>query len=187
MVLSLETPVGANFLRDWVDQNRVNCDAIDEFAGAQCLRSHNLGTYTPVLGASTTAPTLGGTNNIAGYYYKIWDQIYTWGHFRFGTGFAVGSGTYTITLPFKVKTFVPVDSTIRGGIVLGNAHCWDDNSSVAGGRQPLTVHLRTSQSIMFGIRMNSGAGAREVTNAIPITWAVDDGIKWFARYQRDTS
>lgn len=187
MVLSLVDPLGSNFLKDWPGQNAVNCDQIDDFAGAQCLRTHLLGTYTPILSATTTAPTLGTGNNISGYYYKIFDQIWTWGHFRFGSGFNAGSGVYTITLPFKAKTLIPITVNLGGTPIVGNANIWDDSSSGIGGRQPASVQLRTDQTIMFGIRMNSGALAREVTNTVPFTWAVDDGIKWMARYQRDST
>lgn len=187
MTLGLVTPQDVNFIKDWPSQNEINCNLIDDFAGAQCLTSHPLGLYTPVLSAVTTPPTLGTGSVIQGYYYKIFDQIYTWGHFRLGTGFTAGSGVYTITLPFKVKTLLPISTNLGGTPIIGNGHLWDESSAVAGGRQPVTVQLRTDQTAMFGIRMNSGAAAREVTNAGPIVWAVDDGIKWSARYQRDTS
>lgn len=183
MVLSLVTPIGSNFIKDWPAQHSVNADAIDVYAGAQCLTSHPIGSYTPQLTATTTNPTLGGSNDIEGYYYKIFDQIYTWGHFRFGSGFNAGSGTYAITLPFKVKTNIGIVPNIGQTPIVGNGNLWDESSAVAGGRQPLTCQLRTDQTIFFGVRMATGDFG--VSHTGPITWAIDDGIKWFARYQRD--
>ncbi|MFY3741629.1 MAG: hypothetical protein HMLIMOIP_002087 [Candidatus Nitrosomirales archaeon] len=184
MVLALVTPTGPNFIKDWPSQNEVNCDLIDAYAGP-CLISQPLQTYVPVLSATITPPTLGAGNIIQGYYYRIFDQIFTWGHFRYGTGFNAGSGIYTITLPFKVKNLIALDTALANTPIVGNGHVWDESNALAGGRQPVTCQLRTNQILMFGIRMNSGAAAREVSNTIPITWAVDDGLKWFARYQRD--
>src|SRR5215208_3695550 len=103
MVLSLETPLGNNFLKDWPTQNTENCDLIDDFAGP-CLVSHALGSYTPVLTATTTNPSLGTGGALTGKYYKIFDQVWIWGEFRFGVGAAIGSGTYQISIPFRAKT-----------------------------------------------------------------------------------
>jgi hypothetical protein len=186
MTLGLITPVGSNFVKDWVAQNDVNCELIDDFTGAQASLASPLGTYTPVLTAVTTPPTLGtGSASVGGFYYKIFDQIYCWGFIRFGTGLTAGSGVYSITLPFKAKSLIPASATLGAGPVIGNGYVWDD--SAAAGRQAVSCQLRTNQSIMFGLRMNSGAAAREVTHLAPITWAVDDGIKWAVRYQRDTT
>lgn len=180
--VSLVTPVGSNFLKDWSGQNAINCDSIDSYAGGQCLTSHPIGTYTPVLSAVTTPPSI-GAGTIGGFYYKIFDQIFTWGFLRLGAGFSAGSGVWTISLPFQASTpFVTPNTALGGGPMIGNGFVWDD--SAAGGRQPVSVQLRTDQTIMFGLRMNSGAAARELTNLAPITWVVDDGIKWSARYRR---
>ena len=179
-------PIGADFIKDFPGVNAVNLDIIDDATGAQALRNTPIGQYTPILSATTTPPTLGtGTNDAKGYYYKIFDLIYTWGYIRFGTGLAAGSGVYTVTLPFKAKFITAPNATLGAGPVVGNGLVWDDNA--ASGRQPVSVQLRTDQTIMFGLRMGSGAAAREVTNLAPITWAVDDGIKWTARYYRDTT
>lgn len=184
MVLSLISPVSSNFIKDWPAQNEVNCDRIDEFAGAQCLTGHPLGLYTPVLSASVTAPTIGtGAGAIQGYYYKIFDQIWVWAYFRFGTGFNAGSGVYSMSLPFTAKTLnIQPNVTMGGGPIVGEGFVWDDSSSPA--RQPVSVQLRTTTTVQFGLRMTSGAVTRDMTNIAPITWAQDDSFKFFARYQR---
>src|SRR5260370_37137024 len=100
MVLSLQTPAGINFIKDWSSQNAVNCDLMDAYAGPYAIQ-----TYVPILTAVTTNPVLGSTGTITGFYYRLFDQIYTWGEFKFnGTGSNKGAGTYIITLPFKAKT-----------------------------------------------------------------------------------
>lgn len=182
MVLPLVTPVGANFIKDFPSQNTVNCDLIDNYAGP-CLTSDLLGTYVPVLSAVTTPPTLGG-GTATGFYYRIFDQVYVWGSIRFGAAMTAGSGVWTISLPFKAKTpTIAPSAVLASGPVVGNGLVWD-NSATAG-RQPVSAVLRTNQTLMFGLRMGSGAAAREVTHLAPIPWADQDGIKWSVRYQID--
>ena len=176
---ALVNAIGSNFLKDWPERNAVSCEDIDAYAGPS-LRSDALQTYTPALTASTTDPALGATGTIKGIYFKIFDQIYTWGEFRFKTGFSAGTGTYIVTLPFPAKTLTNPATVIGKGPILGSGHLWD--ASAAATRQPLLVQLRTSTQIMFGARNNGST--REVDNLSLITWAVDDGISWFVRYQR---
>src|SRR5512138_12065 len=185
MVIPLVTPIGSNFLKDWPEQNAINCDLLDNFAGPNCLRTHSSGQYLPIFTASNTNPTLGGTNEIKGYYYRIWNMVYTWGYFRFGTGFNVGNGDYIISLPFKVDTNLGISFNLGRTPILGNGFAWDE--SAAGSRQPLTVHMRTDQSIQFGFRGNSGASSYAASNTLPLTWAIDDGIYWAAQYIRSTT
>jgi hypothetical protein len=176
---SLISPSGSDFIKDWPGQNSVNCDKIDSYAGP-CLRSGVLQTYTPSLTATTTDPTLGTAGIAEGWYYQIFDQIYTGGELRFDTGFTAGSGTYLVSLPFPAKTLTPPSTTIGKGPIIGNGQLWDN--SVATARQPLIVQLRTTTQMMFGTRNNGST--RELGALGIIAWAVNDGISWFARYQR---
>lgn len=186
MVLSLITPAGANFIKDFPGQNATNCDRLDEFAGP-CLTSHPLRSFTPGLTSTGTAPNLGTGGISQGYYYKIWDQIYMWGEFKFGTsGINVGTDIYVVTLPFTVNN---VMGNLLGGPAsnLGAAPmvgvgCTFDASANAGAL-PVTVHLRTTTSLMFGIRMNSGSANRELRSSGYIAWDVNDGLAWSARVQ----
>jgi hypothetical protein len=182
MVLSLVTPVGSNFIKDWPSQNTVNCNAIDDYAGP-CLTTHPIQSYVPVLTGSTTNPII-GAGTIKGFYYEIFDQIYTWGEFRYGTGGNKGLGTYEISLPFPAKTVTPPNTGSGGGPILGGGFVWD--ASVVLGRMPVITQLRTATKIMFSVKMDSGGGGRAVDGAdIPIPWTTPDGMSWFARYQRD--
>lgn len=182
MPLSLVTAVGSNFLKDFPSQNAVNCDAIDAFAGP-CLTSDSLQSYTPILTAVTTNPTLGTAGFIRGFYYQIWDQIWTWGEFRFGTAsINAGSGIYMVTLPFEANTLLGASVSLGAAPVVGNGLVWDNDA--AGGRRPITSNLRTSTQLMFGVPMDLGLANREVQHNSPITWAINDGIIWSAKYQR---
>lgn len=181
MLLPLVTPIGPNFLKDFPSQNVINSELIDAYAGPYAIQS-----YTPQFTATTTNPTLGTGGTLTGFYYRIFDQIYTWGEVKFGTGFAVGSGVYLISLPFNANTIAPPDINSGGGPIVGTGQIWDDSS--ATGRQAVSIQLRTADKIQFSIRNDSGMAGRLVAdNNNPIVWAIGDGISWFARYQRVAS
>ena len=183
MVLPLITPTGVNFIKDFPSQNAVNCNLIDAYA-SPCLTSHPLQTYTPILTGDGSNPALGVAGFIRGFYYKIFDQIYTWGEFRFGTsGIGIGSGTWSIDLPFPAKTLLGFTDTFGSSPIVGNGVVRDD--SAVAGRFPLTCHLRSATRLMWGFRMNSGLANKDVNDTRPITWAINDGITWAARYKRD--
>ncbi len=185
MILSLTTPVGSNFIKDWPAQNEINCDLIDSYAG-QCLPTHDLGIYTPQLLGSSTNPSLGTSGNGAranGYYYRIFDQVYVWGEIRFASsGISIGSGFYSVTLPFTATTGIGANATMARGLIVGNGFVYDN--SAAGSRQPVVAQLRTTDSIHFGVRNNSGGVTELMTEANPIAWAVSDGLLWHVRYKR---
>jgi hypothetical protein len=180
--LPLLTPAGANFLKDFPAQHAVDMDLIDAYTG-QALTSHSLQTYTPLLEGTTGNPVLGTGGLIRGFYYRIFDQIYTWGEFRFGTaGIDVGSGIYTITLPFAANLVNGSSTGFDFSPIIGSGSTYDDSSNA--GRLPLTVHLRGTDKMQFGLRTNSGSANRELRSAGYTTWAVSDGVTWAARYQR---
>lgn len=185
MVLPLITPVGSNFIKDWPAQNTVNCNLIDDYAGP-CMPGHALSTYTPILTAATTNPVL-GNGTIVGFYYRIFDQIYTWGEFRYGSTSTVGSGTYEISLPFRAKTLVGIGAGLFSSPpVVGNGVAYDE--SAAGARQPILAVLRSVDKLGFSVRMGTAGASRRVNELIPFTWAAGtpgDGISWAVRYQRD--
>lgn len=183
MALTLPTPVGSNFMKDFPGQNSTAVDRIDNYAGP-CLTSHPLQSYIPVLSAVTTPPVLGtgGSAILRGNFYEIFDQIYLWAEFRYGTGFSAGSGNYTMSLPFNVDSTIGPDIAAGGAVVLGNGFVWD--ASTLLGRQPVIVSLRTSNQVQFCMRNNSGGASRNVDNSNPITWAIDDGITFAARFKR---
>lgn len=183
MTLSLITPAGINFIKDFPFQNAENCNGIDDYAGP-CLTSHPLTEYTPQLRATTTNPTLGPDGFIRGFYYRIFDQIFTWGEFRFGTsGTSAGSGFWHISLPFNADSIIGSNVTPARAVIVGNGLVWDDSAD--SGRWPIICHLRTNDSIQFTHKMNSGKASEIVSAAgIPIPWTANDGLMWYARYKR---
>jgi hypothetical protein len=182
MVLSLGNPVGSNFLKDFPAQNETNLNAIDDYAGP-CLVTDALGTYIPNITSSGTQPVLGTGGASVGYYYQIFDQIWTWGQFRFGTsGTTFGTGSYFVSLPFEVNSLVAISSTLGASPTIGNGYLWD--ASGGAGVFPVSVHLNDSNNMVFGIKNDSAAGSRAVTSTNLITFANSDGISWSASYQR---
>lgn len=181
MVLSLVTPSGSDFIKDFPAQNAINCELIDAYAGP-CLITHPLQTWSPILTALTANPVLGVASSVKGYYYKIFDQIYCWGEFRFGTsGASFGTGTYLVSLPFPADNPIGTQPNSPGDCPpIGQAITWDNSASNG---QPLTVHLQGNSNVTFATKLNTGLG-REVNPTTPMTWAVSDGITFAARYKR---
>lgn len=182
MLLPLQAPVGSNFLKDFPQQNAVNCELIDAYAGP-CLVSDAIQTYTPNLTASTTNPVQGTGGTLFGRYYKIFDQIWTWGEFRFGAaGFNVGLGTYRISLPFPAKSLIAVGNPYATPIPVGMGETFQVAS--VSGRMPLIANLGSPDYLIFSLKQAIGP---LMTNAIPytpVTGSPGDGFFWSARYQR---
>lgn len=183
MTLSLISPPSSNFVKDFPGQNATNLDRIDDYAGPSALASP-LQSFSPTLTGSTTDPVLGTGGINRAHYYEIFDQIYAWGEFRFGTaGINIGSGAYIINLPFVADTANFIPNAILGSApVVGTAALMD--ASLNAGRFPLLVHLRTPSSIYFSVRLTSGLVQRDVRESGMITWAINDGITWNARFKR---
>lgn len=76
-------------------------------------------TFTPVLSAVTTPPTLGAGAVQTGTYRRVGDSLEVWEEIVFGTsGTAAGSGTYRLTLPngYLVDTTKLPSAAVRGYI-----------------------------------------------------------------------
>ncbi len=179
--LSLVTPQGSNFIKDFPEQNAVNMDAIDAFAGP-CLTTHGLQTFSPGLSGSLGVnPVLGTGGFSRAFYYQVFNRIYMWGEFRFGTaGINAGGDIYLLSLPFNVDSVIGANSGTLP--IVGVGSVFDANSNA--GRLPLTVHLRSPTSIQFNVRMNSGLSNRELRSSGYIVWDFNDGVSWSARFQR---
>lgn len=128
-------------------------------------------SYTPLLTASTTNPTL-GTGSLATGAYALWgDAVYYLFRFRFGTGAAAGSGTYRVSLPVAAVSSDRADVGLLGTCELG-----DDSAGNRYRRAPAmldTTHL---------VLQSFGDPFTEVTHASPIPWANLDyiiGSVWY--------
>lgn len=185
MGLNLISPVGNNFIKDWPAQNINNTDSIDAYAGKALLGSQVI-PYTPQLQANGSNPNLGVGGINQGFYYQIWDWIYAWGEFRFGTsGFSLGSGTYFVSLPFTADTSIVGNNiTAATGAIVGNGILFD--ASTDGGKRPLICQLRTTTDIEF-MRPNGDTGSEFVNSGSPVTWTNGDGVSWTAQYRRLTT
>lgn len=181
MVISLTTPDPSTFIKDFPGYNAVKQDRIDDYAGP-CLTTHPLQTYVPVVTSTSGTFNLGTSPVLNGYFYEIFDQILTWGEFRFGSSMNAGSGAFTISLPFTADSIMGPSTTLGAAPVIGNAVVHEDSTS--NNRFPLTCHLRTANTMFFGFKMNSGAGQRELGSSTLITWGSADGMTWSARYKR---
>lgn len=185
MPLNLTGPISSNFMKDWPAQNGVNCDLIDNYAGP-CKTIHAIPDYVPVLTASTTNPTLGTGGTLVGKVYRIFDQVYTWGEFRFGSGATVGSGIYRISLPFKAKTLISTNNPFDSPIPCGNGIVFNVAADV--NRQPVITQLGSPDFLVFSVKMGTAGASRGVSHNIPFAWSggsPGDGMMWHARYQRD--
>lgn len=60
--------------------------------------------FTPVMGATTTAPTLGTGSSSTGRYVRMGNTVHGWGRILVGSAAtAVGTGDYTFTLPVNFR------------------------------------------------------------------------------------
>ncbi len=183
-LLPIINPVGSDFLKDFPAQNAVNMNLFDAYANS-CLTTHPLKSYTPIFTVSTANPVIGtgGPAVLRAVYYEIFDQIYTWGEFRFGTtGASSGNGTWGMSLPFTAKANMSIGGNSGFMPIIGLGSIWCQGT--AANRQPVTVHLRDTTTLQFTVKLNSGAAQRELTHNAPIAWAPQDGLNWFAHFQR---
>lgn len=182
MVLSLNNPVGPDFMKNFPGQHGVNCDTIDAYARPS-LNIHPLQSFSPALIGSNTNPNLGTGGFSIAWYYQIFDQIYMWGQFRFGTaGISPGLGVYILQLPFNIDTVLGASSNLGASPVVGNGSTHDNNLNA--GRQPLTVHLRATNQLHFGTKINNGLALRELREAGYLVWDFNDGVNWCARAKK---
>lgn len=129
----------------WASQNGSNQDTLDG------LFRRNNSTYTVNLTASGGNPTLGATGLTEGRYARLWPKmVVVW--FRIymgGAGFAAGTGTYRINLPFAMD---PDLLTMMGTrqLPIGKLH-FKDTSNVLLSSALLALYDPASSSVVFGL------------------------------------
>ncbi len=176
---TLLTLASSNFIKDFPGLNAVNLDNIDEYAGP-CLPAQALQSFSTVLLTSSSPDPVMGTGSVnTGLYYRIFDQMFLWGQFRFGTGFSAGNGIYRLQLPFRLTVGLASANPIGASPIVGSATSLDAN--LASGCKSLVTHLASDNSLQFSVRFSSGLANREVRESGLITWEVGDGINWSAR------
>lgn len=122
--------------------------------------------YTPVLTATTTAPGLGSSPTVAGFWAQFGKLIYTRMDITFGSSPTAGSGTYLLALPQTA-------SATSGPENLG---CRLFDASSGNAVFPNCV-LTDSTHVQLQYTATTPTGAlTNVTNAIPWVWAAGDLI-----------
>jgi hypothetical protein len=139
-----------------------------EVLSASKLQSLGLtGTYTPVLTASTTNPTMGSGAVANGWYHLNGRCMDVWFNMTFGSGMNPGSGIYSVSYPpgySKTTGFPDLDvGSVRLVDISGGTY---NHASVIG-----------STGMFFEY-----ANGTLVTNSSPWTWAQGDIMLGHATY-----
>jgi hypothetical protein len=127
-----------------------------------------LQTYTPVLTAATTNPTLGTGSSVAGEFERFGDWVVGAVEIVWGTsGVAAGSGFYEISLPVAMVASGPT-----AGRIIGSGVIFD--SSAAGAAAWFLVSVTavsstTCRGVMQGFNPQSGVS--------PVVPAASDQIR----------
>ena len=128
-------------------------------------------TYTPVLTASTTNPTLGSGSVVSGKYTQINKLVVANFSFTFGTGATAGSGNYIISMPITAKTTSQAFTQNELGWILLR----DASTASAGFAYP---YISTATTFLLAYQPPTYyvTALSNVTNAAPWTWAASDTI-----------
>lgn len=126
-------------------------------------------SYTPVLTATTTNPTLGSGSVQVGEYFQIGKLVVGRAVIVFGgAGQAPGSGTYRISVPVTANA---------AGPKVGSGDILDNSANLI---RLIGAELATTTEFQLRID-NSGLGL--VTDAVPWVWAPNDQISFFFVYR----
>jgi len=133
-------------------------------------------SYTPVLTAITTNPTLGTGSSATGRFVQVGKLVVAQGGFSFGTaGVAAGSGNYVISLP------VTADTTLSNRPI----GAWVPFDSSAGAGNALCLAFLTASTTMqarYPATWPNGA-TTPISNAAPWVWAASDTINFSIVYE----
>lgn len=128
-------------------------------------------TYTPVLTASVTNPTLGSGSTTQGAYTRINKLVIGMAYFAFGTsGVAAGSGDYFVSLPI----------TSVASSALNRGHAWLYDASAATGWIAINQVSTTTTLQMYKA---TGDATIAIGAANPFTWATNDQLRMLFTYE----
>lgn len=128
--------------------------------------------FTPVLGASTTAPTLGTGSSVVGTFLRYGHRIEGQGDITFGTsGVAAGSGSYTVLLPVACT-----GALITNGSTVGSGTFFDSSAGRFYVFKLIAVSTTTA-------RMVEASAGTFITNASPVIPAINDHFNYDFNYQ----
>lgn len=156
------TPDNTDLVKDGALAIRTLGSAIDTSLGGAFT------SWTPVLTASTTNPTLGTGSTASGSYKQISKLVIAQFNLTFGTsGVNAGSGFYRCSIPTgTIKDFI-------GGII----YAYDTST---GQRQQAYVVPASSTTFEF---QYSAASNPAFSSTAPWTWAASDFIRGYLIYE----
>lgn len=125
-------------------------------------------TYTPVLTAASSNPTLGVANDADGAWYQIGPLVAFWFSIQFGTsGVGAGSGQYRVSLPVPVLAGNLAKVSLGAGRVVDNSVGTDLGSSI------IELEMLDGDPTKLVMAVEE---AVTVSNALPWTWAASDRL-----------
>lgn len=132
-------------------------------------------SYTPVLTASVSNPTLGAGSSQTGSYTQIGKMVHYYGEINMGgAGFSAGSVFYRISLPVAAKTL---------SAIAGNALCFDSSANAYA--MPLAgISSASTSQLRFPFPDTWSSGPVDfVANTAPWSWGQNDTISWSVVYE----
>jgi hypothetical protein len=154
----------------WATQNGLNSDKIDSLFR---MTTHS---YTPTWSGSPTAPTLGAGGFVTGKYIRVTPKI-VFGYFQIfcgGAGFAVGAGTYRLSIPCTM------DPDLTGFLTefpVGKA-CYLDASAVVSSSVFNVCYSVGTPSLFFRTPNVGGSWS----DTIPVVPAQNDRLSGYFMY-----
>ena len=138
-------------------------------------------TYTPALGASTTAPTIGTSPTVQARYGQQGKMVHCYGRIVTGTGFVGGVGNYDIALPVAASPFGYLGSTFW---FIGMGELYD--VSAFKSTQIFwaidTVYSRSKMRAYYISAFLNGSYSLASPTS-PFTWADGDTFRWNCNYE----
>lgn len=124
-------------------------------------------SYTPLLTASVTNPTLGAASSSGGRYARIQDLvIYQFFVAVGGAGFNAGSGIYRISLPVTASVFGSFDRNCEGQTL------FYDVSAIGNYFANAWLNSSTTLSLLYQVGMNGQVTS--ISSTAPVVPAQDD-------------
>lgn len=129
-------------------------------------------TFTPVLTATTTDPTLGTAGVIEGRYQRVGTTVFARYIVKFGTsGANAGSGNYRLSLPIDCDlSMTDADTSIMG---VGRAI---DNSASDDVLIFPEFQTASEMSLVYHVGEATTGDAVSVSGTAPWTWAASDQV-----------
>jgi hypothetical protein len=138
-------------------------------------------SYTPVLTAATTNPTLGTGSNSTARYLKVGRLVIYTFSITFGTsGTAAGSGEYRVSLPFGRASSSSPPADFPPGMVR-----LFDSSASATAIVPARM-IATTNFIMQYPSTWPATGTSTVNQAAPWAWDASDSIRGQIIYEAES-